>query len=667
MAAGNPLYPAAPASSTGYVSDFDLQAAELARRRRYAEMLRQQAMSAPPPPRNAPVSWAQPIAQAFLGYNARAIDEEAAAKERELEQKRSEEISRLWREDRPRDSAPVIGGAGAEQTGGPGGAAGMELPTERATSAGRKATDEDWLDFAEKVGRTGGRYGQNLGEIISKRAIANILPKDASDIKWERGPVVEGPGGKSYQQYYNKEKPQQTYTDTTVPVFHQPTAYQQVYDGAMQILNTDPKYKTLSDDQKKIIANDRASKSTQVNPQGGTTNVLSGGADAYGFTMPSDAGAAGTQPTPATTPTPAAVAPTPAAAAPTPTMVSGAQAQPQGMVPKLPDFGMPEEDRPPLLPTAQGQAPTPMVPNIASFNFRDMPVSDAKAMVDRAMIADPNNTELRGYGAGGPVGAPPHALTQAPRGAPQPAPVQPIGAAPAAAPAAPAVAAAAPPVTAPTTAAPAAEKSVTVMNNAELWKKYGDNAQNRPYLIAPPTRTYAPNPNDPAPAERMNAEIKDIKVMRDKHKLGTLETALQQFDQTMGELQKSGVPIYRDKKTGEWRGANPGMGWESLNPIPNVAQQFMQQAKGAIDNIEILIRSGQAVTGTELPRVLKELGSAINQGPEVFWKAIENVRQQLRNANNDILNAHAPIVRDFWNASQFTTLPNGVRIRPTGR
>jgi hypothetical protein len=191
-------YPAAPAAASGFVSDFDEASARLARKRRLAQMLQQQAlqgMQLQSP--NAPASWLNalaPMAQALAGqYSDTSTDKE----EKEL-QKQNQANLEKWVEQFPKDQPGVHATEGLGPTG-----VVPEPGSPEAGSPERKMLPEDFI----KWGLGGMQFGK-AGQAIGEDVIKSYLPKKGTGSEdWKYETVYDKDSGKERKAWVNKSNP----------------------------------------------------------------------------------------------------------------------------------------------------------------------------------------------------------------------------------------------------------------------------------------------------------------------------------------------------------------------------------------------------------------------------------------------------------------------------
>jgi hypothetical protein len=198
MATGgsNLNYPAAPAASSGFVSDFDEQSARLARKRRLAQMLQQQALQGVQlQNQSGPASWANviaPMAQALAGQYA---DTKTDTEEKELQQKNQENLNK-WIDQFPQDQAAIP-------------AREMGPPTEQGEmssqpgEAEKKMLPQDFIKWG-LGGMQFGKAGQSIGEDVIK----SYLPKKSTGGEdWKYETVFDDKTGRERKAWVNKSNP----------------------------------------------------------------------------------------------------------------------------------------------------------------------------------------------------------------------------------------------------------------------------------------------------------------------------------------------------------------------------------------------------------------------------------------------------------------------------
>lgn len=169
----NVNYPAAPAAPTGNVTDFDVQAADLARRKRLAEMLQQQALQ--PLNLKGNNGYAQPLSQIFQAWAGKSSADDVAAQEKQLNADKNTALAG-WLTRAPQGTPAVQGNPGAPETGGPGG---EDMGGPAPVTHSQAATPPSAGDLM-KWGIEGGNYGafgQHVAEDTVKGALAQMLKK----------------------------------------------------------------------------------------------------------------------------------------------------------------------------------------------------------------------------------------------------------------------------------------------------------------------------------------------------------------------------------------------------------------------------------------------------------------------------------------------------------
>lgn len=193
----NPYYSAAPIAATGNPTDFDVQAAELARRRRMAELLQQQSMQ-PMSFHGGRGSLLQPIAQMIQAWAGKSSLDDLGKQEQDLSGQRSQALSKLIREypqgtpEQPAIPAQDLSGEGDANVG-------MNQVPMIPGQAAKPATPEQMIPWALDMGQTGGKYGQDVAKIFLNAAEKRAAPEASPYVvaggsvfnkktgKWEAG------------------------------------------------------------------------------------------------------------------------------------------------------------------------------------------------------------------------------------------------------------------------------------------------------------------------------------------------------------------------------------------------------------------------------------------------------------------------------------------------
>jgi hypothetical protein len=562
---------------TGFESDYEDLAAQLKRRRLQAAALANQDLGLGAQMVSGHLvggGWLEAlgkIAQAGIGgYNQKLLDDE----ERTLNQQKQDEFEQLAKTfPKATPGAPATKNVTAMDDQG------NVMPDVTPALLPKKPGVDEYMAYAAKLAKFG-PMGQAAAGHIMNRVMDAELPTKPTNAEWSRGPDVAGADGKPVATWVAKHDPK-IVVHGDEPVYQKPS---ELAEKTEQIFKA---YKAsmpgAPDSALRTTAELVATGNWEVTPPNDRGEVaLVNKLSRIKMQVPGLSMASGAAP-----PVPQQQTPLPPAAA----------APPPPLVPQPPqDLRQMEDNPPPLIPTAPGQAATP--PLIPQPNIQNNVVNGV-----------PFQSNITG---------------------------SPKQQAEASAVAAKEV---------------VANKPLSAMTAEEKWAKYGGHSGNLDYLEPKPVPgiDIAGGVPGARQSERMNNALVKINEAREKKALGEQEQIMKEFDaavtQVWTDSPDKGVYLGKD---GEWTGAAPGQGYGKFNPLKDKPTQAMTQAKQALDNILIKARSGSAVSAQEADRIGSEVGSAFLQGPEVFWQAIKNTRARIEAANREVLRPYPPIVRDAW-------------------
>jgi len=177
------------AQPTGYVNDFDVQAAQLARRRKIAEMLQAQTLQGIETTPGVRMSWTQPLAKVLQGLGANYVGGEADTGEAALTQARDkafqEKLAALGDKvgATPERMLPELNREPAQGYAGPGEQ--MTAPTMIPAQLGRDASPIEMIQRVAGLGQTS-KLGQDIAKEMIPTLVKSAYPKyGAGDIKYE--------------------------------------------------------------------------------------------------------------------------------------------------------------------------------------------------------------------------------------------------------------------------------------------------------------------------------------------------------------------------------------------------------------------------------------------------------------------------------------------------
>lgn len=574
----------APAAPTGQISDYDLLQAEFDRKKRLADLLQQQALSPKVLDTVKSQSWMNALVPMAQAAASEYTRSGLSEEERATTERRNREMSA--------DLLKMTEGVPAKpayEGVGPPTPEGEAAPGYEAQPA-RQFTPAEWLQKSTEFGSKYGKFAQDIAKNLASHATSLMLPKAPT----YQHMTTYTPEGKQQPALVDVNNP----GAKPIPVGSPGpgSALQQRVDQYRGVLKRDNP--DISDADLESQAVRLAARDFQVLPEGGglvsTSAVAGGGAK-------------------------------PPAAAPAP----------QPTLPQPPQLGTPAPAapvKPPIVPdvtkftTPEGQATAKRIQQEApAREVNRVEVLQGERANELAIVNNPSSTPDQKRIAQNNVDALDKELKKLK------VPVE--------APAAPVAAAPAKPI----------EKPLAQMSEEEVYKKYSKDSSNAPYIVPPPPPGMVMRMPQTKPAANLAQDVQKLSKQMDDKYLPDLKTGMKQFDDTIDGLiaKYPDIGIKRDK-SGEWTGLAPGMGWQQLDPFPDVKQQFLQQAHQTLNNQITLMISGKAVTVTEGARLRKELGIAINQGPEVFWKAVREIRERINAADRAVNAGYAPIVQDAY-------------------